>query len=145
MWLNRILTIKNFTKVSVMSEEDNPNTNINVTFEVSQKLVAKLHNKINHQEQQIRDLQKHTEKWQTAYETLLVQQQQLIEREHFLQNKINKLTPTRTTDSSYEDTVVQTVKNDILPKAAKLSSYGLVETRTQKFDRRKIKTSTSDK
>ena len=128
-----------------MSEEDNPNTNINVTFEVSQKLVAKLHNKINHQEQQIRDLQKHTEKWQTAYETLLVQQQQLIEREHFLQNKINKLTPTRTTDSSYEDTVVQTVKNDILPKAAKLSSYGLVETRTQKFDRRKIKTSTSDK
>lgn len=145
MWLNRILTIKNFTKVSVMSEEDNPNTNINVTFEVSQKLVAKLHNKINHQEQQIRDLQKHTEKWQTAYETLLVQQQQLIEREHFLQNKINKLTPTRTTDSSYEDTVVQTVKNDILPKAAKLSSYDLVETRTQKFDRRKIKTSTSDK
>ncbi len=128
-----------------MSEEDNPNTNINVTFEVSQKLVAKLHNKINHQEQQIRDLQKHTEKWQTAYETLLVQQQQLIEREHFLQNKINKLTPTRTTDSSYEDTVVQTVKNDILPKAAKLSSYDLVETRTQKFDRRKIKTSTSDK
>ena len=92
-----------------------------------------------------KDLQKLTEKWQTAYETLLVQQQQLIEREHFLQNKINKLTPTRTTDSSYEDTVVQTVKNDILPKAAKLSSYGLVETRTQKFDRRKIKTSTSDK